>query len=104
MALTAGFKKFLGLIAVTAVVGAGIYYYKQMPKAAPTDETATVTAPAETAQADTAPPTAQANPDAHVRADDPTEAAEAAPAETTPPKRDASTNRGLDAVLNAGKK
>jgi hypothetical protein len=32
MALTKGFKKFVGLIAVVAIVGGGIYGYKQYSK------------------------------------------------------------------------
>ena len=102
MALTAGFKKFLGLIAVAAVVGGGIYMYKTQPKSTPTEETATVTAPTDAAETATAELDTS---DKNVRPDEtPAETVEAAPAETAPPKRDASTNRGLDAVLNAGKK
>ena len=97
MALTAGFKKFLGLIAVAAVVGGGIYVYKTQPKSAPTEETATVTAPTDTAETATAELDTS---DKNVRPDE----APAETVETAPPKRDASTNRGLDAVLNAGKK
>ena len=100
MALTAGFKKFLGLIAVAAVVGGGIYMYKTMPKTTPTEDPVIVTEAADnantTAPVDLTESTANVRPNA-------SEPTETEPAETAPPKRDASTNRGLDAVLNAGK-
>lgn len=93
MALTAGFKKFLGLVAVVALVGGGIYAYKQMPKKAP--EPAEQTVPQET--------TAQAAPPVDVQPDPaPEPEAPATPVSTK--KSTAPANRGLDAVLNAGSK
>jgi hypothetical protein len=91
MALTAGFKKFIGLVAVIAIVGGGIYTYKQMPKATPAAEQ---TAPQEVAT--TPPPVDTSGQD--VARDEP------APAPTpTPKKPTTSADRGLDAVLKAGK-
>jgi hypothetical protein len=101
MALTAGFKKLLMLGAVTAVVGGGIYAYKQMPKA-PTAPAEITAASAPTEQAPDAPaPVAvkgEVNEDT-VRRSEP-EVEQAPP----PKKANTSVNRGLDAVLNAGKK
>lgn len=104
MALTAGFKKFIGLVAVVALVGGGIYAYKQMPKSADAVVDATeATAPAKHDDDSSTPqpyskPTKQAempNQDIDDVASEP---------EPTPKKANTSANRGLDAVLNAGKK
>jgi hypothetical protein len=104
MALTAGFKKFIGLVAVVALVGGGIYAYKQMPKSAEVVvDTADVKVPAQTEDGASSPqpytsPIKQAEV-ANTVVDD----AVAEP-EPKPKKENTSANRGLDAVLNAGKK
>lgn len=94
MALTAGFKKFIGLVAVVALVGGGIYAYKQMPKKAPEPEQV---APQEVAATPTPAPDIQ--PDVEQEAP----VAPPPPAPTSK-KSGNPANRGLDAVLNAGSK
>lgn len=103
MALTAGFKKFIGLVAVVALVGGGIFAYKQMPKtAAVVADTADVKAPDQRDDESSAPqPYSSPRKQAEIvnQIDEPV-----TDPEPTTKKANTSANRGLDAVLNAGKK
>ena len=96
MALTPGFKKFVGLVGAIAVFGGGYFYWKQMPHPAPVQETQQIVeAPVQQAQQ----PLQQAPQQAEVQ-EAPVQVAAPHPA----PSRDASSNRGMSAVLEAGKK
>lgn len=103
MALTNGAKKFLGLIATVAVVGGGIYGYKQYAATHPSQ-------PAEVAvQAEQAAPVPQPIESPVAQAKQAEQAMgtlerEDAPVQEAPaPTQSASSNRGLANVLNAAK-
>jgi hypothetical protein len=97
MALTNGAKKFLGLIVTVAVVGGGIYGYKDYKAKNPTPVTEEVVAeqaPIEVPQPINSPIAQAERMDDIVAAP---EQEEPAPA----PTHNASSNRGLANVMNA---
>jgi hypothetical protein len=104
MALTPGFKKFIGLIAITGAVGGGLFFYKSMPKApAAPQEVVQQTAP----QAEeSAIPQPYSSPIKQAEIANQVVDQVAPPEQPTrsAPSADASTNRGLANVLSQGKK
>lgn len=101
MALTPGFKKFVGLIVVVGAVGGGLFYWKTMPKKAPQVEQVEQ-------QVDTsAAPAPQVQPPAYTQAPSQPvqQAQEPEPIQAQPaPQADASSNRGMQFLLNQGQK
>lgn len=91
MALTKAAKKGLGLLITLAVVGGGIYAFQHMPKKQDAVGVGTTQQPVEQPQVAPQPeaPTQQAAPQ---------------PAVEQQPQVDASTNRGMQFLLNQGKK
>jgi len=100
MALTPGFKKFIGLIVLTGAVGGGLFYYKTMPKKA-VQEVPIIEQPSQ-----------QSQPDQIVRNVDPASDPQPVVAqdqivrsvEPSQVQSDTSTNTGMAALLKAGQK
>lgn len=108
MALTSGFKKFIGLVSVCAVVGGTLFAYKNgmFPKLAPAPQTEVAEQTSSFPQPINSPIAQSENLNAIV------DTAIRKPAPTNAPSAVAvvvqeqaqGTNSGLDAVLKAGKK
>lgn len=97
MALTSGAKKFIGLIVTIAIVAGGIYGYKQYAAANPPAPVILVEPPMEPPSEQTeADLTAPANPTRAELVND-------EPEEPAPTQGSASSNRGLNNVMNAAK-
>jgi hypothetical protein len=96
MALTPGFKKFIGVVVLGAAIVGGAVYVKTHPNLLHHDqEVVQVEQPAETP---TTPPVMIQQP---AQVEQPTQAA---PVQVAPqPQADPETNRGMTALLNAGK-
>lgn len=108
MALTAGFKKFIGLISVCAVVGGAMFAYKNgmFPKSAPTlqneiatEQTSSVPQPINSPISQTEQLDAVVNHVSRV-VDQP----KSVPSAVVVQDQTQGANAGLDAVLKAGKK
>lgn len=97
MALTPGFKKFIGLVVVIGAVGGGLFYWKTMPKKVQQVEVS-VEQPAPAPEAPAAANVAQPVYTQPAQQ-------EQAPAQVQQaPSEDASSNRGMAFLLNQGKK
>lgn len=94
MALTKVAKKGLGLLVTLAVVGGGIYAFQHMPQKHNDPVDTGTAAPVQAQQAEPAP---QSQPEV--------QQAQPAPVEQAPQTQtDASSNRGMQFLLNQGKK
>jgi hypothetical protein len=90
MALTKVAKKGLGLLVTLAVVGGGIYAFQHMPQKHNDPVDTGTAAPVQAQQPEPAP---QSQPKV-----------QPAPVEQQQPQTDASSNRGMQFLLNQGKK
>jgi hypothetical protein len=98
MALTSGFKKFVGLLVTVAVVGSGVYAYKNNHSLGPKANEAVVTTPQPNVYVVQGSPTPHVTPE---RMADPVTNPIQPPPEPVQ-SSDASADRGLNAVLQAG--
>lgn len=103
MALTNGAKKFLGLVATIAVVGGGIYGYKNYAATHPSQPATEVAVQAEQAAPVEVPQPIE-SPVAQTRQlNDAVNTMEREDAPEPAPTQSVSSNRGLANVLNAAK-
>jgi len=105
MALTPGFKKFVGLIVVVGAVGGGLYYYKTMPKSKQAELVQTLSPSKEPAQQAEIPQPYSSPIFKAQQAEKIVE--QVAPPQPEPAPQvqaDPGANRGMAALMNAGKR
>jgi cell division septation protein DedD len=103
MALTSGFKKFIGLVVFIGVAGGGVYYWQHMPKKKDVFEQ-----PIAVPDNQPTPTPVQAQQPDPVPVQQPAQVQEPAPVQQAPVQQpaqaDASSNRGMQFLLKQGSK
>jgi hypothetical protein len=104
VALTKGFKKFIGLLAIVAAVGGGgMYYYKTM-KQHPQSDVSSSTSDTGQSSIDYATPSSQPQVVADPVQPETSTVESPTSAPVTQSQDSAPSNSGMAALLNAGKK